>query len=610
MCGIVGFAGKEEAAPILLDGLRRLEYRGYDSAGVAVYHPERGLQVIKTKGRIQALADQVEAAGGMPGSIGLGHTRWATHGEPSDVNSHPHMSQNGRIAVVHNGIIENYAEIKEFLQSTGVHFVSQTDTEVVAQLLEYYYDGNILDAVTKVLHRIQGAYALGILCADCPDRLIAARKDSPLILGFGEGFHLMASDVTAVIRHTREVCYLDDGEIAELTPDHCWVYDAYLRPVEKKHHQVDWEISAAEKGGYEHFMLKEILEQPKAVRDTISPRIQNGEVVLDGVELDADYLHGLDKIYVIACGSSYHVGVAAKYILEKLLRKPVEVALASEFRYCDPIVSSRTLALVISQSGETIDTLAALREARRRGARVLSVVNVVGSTIARESDEVLYTWAGPEIAVATTKAYSTQLALVDLIALYAARQMGTIPDAEYAAAVAALEGLPELLERVLEQREQIQYLASLYFNHPSVFFIGRNLDYAVGLEGSLKLKEISYLHSEAYAAGELKHGTISLIENGTLVVALAGYAPLFEKTMSNVVEVKSRGADVLGLTMEGFEKPMSEVVNHTLAVPAAHPMLLPSLEVVPMQLFAYYVALMHGCDIDKPRNLAKSVTVE
>ena len=461
-----------------------------------------------------------------------------------------------------------------------------------------------------MLHRIQGAYALGILCADCPDRLIAARKDSPLILGFGEGFHLMASDVTAVIRHTREVCYLDDGEIAELTPDHCWVYDAYLRPVEKKHHQVDWEISAAEKGGYEHFMLKEILEQPKAVRDTISPRIQNGEVVLDGVELDGAYLHGLEKIYVIACGSSYHVGVAAKYILEKLLRKPVEVALASEFRYCDPIVSSRTLALVISQSGETIDTLAALREARRRGARVLSVVNVVGSTIARESDEVLYTWAGPEIAVATTKAYSTQLALVDLIALYAARQMETISGEEYAAAVAALEGLPELLEKVLAQREQIQYLASLYFNHPSVFFIGRNLDYAVGLEGSLKLKEISYLHSEAYAAGELKHGTISLVENGTLVVALAGYAPLFEKTMSNVVEVKSRGADVLGLTMEGFEKPMSEVVNHTLTVPSAHPMLLPSLEVVPMQLFAYYVALMHGCDIDKPRNLAKSVTVE
>ncbi|MCI6256926.1 MAG: glutamine--fructose-6-phosphate transaminase (isomerizing) [Clostridiales bacterium] len=610
MCGIVGFVGREEAAPILLDGLRRLEYRGYDSAGVAVYHPEDGLQVVKTKGRIQVLAGQVEARGGVRGTIGLGHTRWATHGEPSDVNSHPHVSENGRIAVVHNGIIENYAEIKEFLQSTGVHFASETDTEVVAQLLEYYYDGNILDAVTKVLHRIQGAYALGILCADCPDRLIAARKDSPLILGFGDGFHVMASDVTAVIKYTRDVCYLDDGEIAELTADHVWVYDAYLRPVQKEHRHVDWEISAAEKGGYEHFMLKEIMEQPKAVRDTLSPRIQDGEVVLDGLDYPADYLQDLDKIYIIACGSSYHVGMAAKYTLEKLLRKPVEVALASEFRYCDPIVTKRTLALVISQSGETIDTLAAMREAKRLGARVLSIVNVVGSTIARESDDVLYTWAGPEIAVATTKAYSTQLVVIYLIGLCFARRMGTIPAEEYAAVLEELQRLPDKLEQVLEQRERIQYLASIYFNHPSVFFIGRNIDYAVGLEASLKLKEISYLHSEAYAAGELKHGTISLIEPGTLVIALATYGTLFEKTMSNVVEVKSRGADVLGLTTAPLEKAMAKVVDHTITVPEIHPMLLPSLDVVPMQLLAYYVALMHGCDIDKPRNLAKSVTVE
>ena len=610
MCGIVGFVGREEAAPILLDGLRRLEYRGYDSAGVAVYHPEDGLQVVKTKGRIQVLAGQVEARGGVRGTIGLGHTRWATHGEPSDVNSHPHVSENGRIAVVHNGIIENYAEIKEFLQSTGVHFASETDTEVVAQLLEYYYDGNILDAVTKVLHRIQGAYALGILCADCPDRLIAARKDSPLILGFGDGFHVMASDVTAVIKYTRDVCYLDDGEIAELTADHVWVYDAYLRPVQKEHRHVDWEISAAEKGGYEHFMLKEIMEQPKAVRDTLSPRIQGGEVVLDGLDYPADYLQDLDKIYIIACGSSYHVGMAAKYTLEKLLRKPVEVALASEFRYCDPIVTKRTLALVISQSGETIDTLAAMREAKRLGARVLSIVNVVGSTIARESDDVLYTWAGPEIAVATTKAYSTQLVVIYLIGLCFARRMGTIPAEEYAAVLEELQQLPDKLEQVLEQRERIQYLASIYFNHPSVFFIGRNIDYAVGLEASLKLKEISYLHSEAYAAGELKHGTISLIEPGTLVIALATYGTLFEKTMSNVVEVKSRGADVLGLTTAPLEKAMAKVVDHTITVPEIHPMLLPSLDVVPMQLLAYYVALMHGCDIDKPRNLAKSVTVE
>ena len=610
MCGIVGFVGREEAAPILLDGLRRLEYRGYDSAGVAVYHPEDGLQVVKTKGRIQVLAGQVEARGGVRGTIGLGHTRWATHGEPSDVNSHPHVSENGRIAVVHNGIIENYAEIKEFLQSTGVRFASETDTEVVAQLLEYYYDGNILDAVTKVLHRIQGAYALGILCADCPDRLIAARKDSPMILGFGDGFHVMASDVTAVIKYTRDVCYLDDGEIAELTADHVWVYDAYLRPVQKEHRHVDWEISAAEKGGYEHFMLKEIMEQPKAVRDTLSPRIQDGEVVLDGLDYPADYLQDLDKIYIIACGSSYHVGMAAKYTLEKLLRKPVEVALASEFRYCDPIVTKRTLALVISQSGETIDTLAAMREAKRLGARVLSIVNVVGSTIARESDDVLYTWAGPEIAVATTKAYSTQLVVIYLIGLCFARRMGTIPAEEYAAVLEELQQLPDKLEQVLEQRERIQYLASIYFNHPSVFFIGRNIDYAVGLEASLKLKEISYLHSEAYAAGELKHGTISLIEPGTLVIALATYGTLFEKTMSNVVEVKSRGADVLGLTTAPLEKAMAKVVDHTITVPEIHPMLLPSLDVVPMQLLAYYVALMHGCDIDKPRNLAKSVTVE
>ena len=609
MCGIVGFVGRNEAAPILLEGLRRLEYRGYDSAGVAVYGSD-GLQVVKTKGRIQALAEQVDARGGLSGTIGLGHTRWATHGAPSDINSHPHVSENGRIAVVHNGIIENYAEIREFLESTGVHFVSETDTEVVAQLLEYYYQGNILDAVTKVLHRIRGAYALGILCADCPDRLIAARKDSPLILGFGDGFHVLASDVTAVIEHTREVCYLDDGEIAELTADHCWVYDAYLRPVEKEHRHVDWEISAAEKGGYEHFMLKEIMEQPKAVRDTIAPRIRDGKVMLDELEFSPEYLKNLDKIYIIACGSSYHVGMAAKYVLERLLRKPVEVALASEFRYCDPIVTEKTLALVISQSGETIDTLAALREAKRLGARVLSIVNVVGSSIARESDGVLYTWAGPEIAVATTKAYSTQLAVVDLIGLAFAKAMGTIGEEEYAKLLAALEDLPRQLEEVLNRREQIQYLASIYFNHPSVFFIGRNLDYAVGLEGSLKLKEISYLHSEAYAAGELKHGTISLIEPGTLVVALAGCRPVFEKTMSNVVEVKSRGADVLGLTIAPLEEAVGKVVDHTLTVPETHPLLLPSLEVVPMQLFAYYVALMHGCDIDKPRNLAKSVTVE
>ena len=610
MCGIVGYVGKDEAAPILLDGLSRLEYRGYDSAGVAVYGAAEGMQVEKAKGRLQVLYDMVQGGATLHGTIGVGHTRWATHGAPSDVNSHPQVSENGRFAVVHNGIIENYAELREFLQSEGVQFVSDTDTEVAAQLLEYYYQGDLLDAVVRTLHTIRGAYALGILCADCPDRLIAARKDSPLILGFGDGAHYLASDVTALIKYTREVCWLEDGEIAELTADHLWVYDSYLRPVEKERRHVDWEISAAEKGGYEHFMIKEIMEQPEAIRKTISPRIKDGRIVLDDWRLTARELEEMDRLYIIACGSSYHVGVAAKYILEKLLRKPVEVTLASEFRYCDPIVSERTLALVISQSGETIDTLAAMREAKRLGAKVVSIVNVVGSTIARESDSVLYTWAGPEIAVATTKAYSTQLAVIYLIGLYCADLLGTLDRADYDAILTELQRVPDKLEEILDNREDIQYFASLYFNRQSMFFIGRNLDYAVGLEGSLKLKEISYIHSEAYAAGELKHGTISLIEPGTLVVALAGCGPLFEKTVSNAVEVKSRGADVLGLTTRDRAADLSRTADHVIAIPETHPMLLPSLAVVPMQLFAYYTALQRGCDIDKPRNLAKSVTVE
>ena len=610
MCGIVGFVGREEAAPILLDGLSRLEYRGYDSAGIAVYGRREGLQVVKAKGRLQVLQDLVQGGRTVHGTLGLGHTRWATHGEPSDVNSHPQVSESGRFAVVHNGIIENYMELREFLQSEGVTFVSQTDTEVVAQLLEHYYDGDILDAVVKTLNRIQGAYALGIVCADCPDRLIAARKDSPLILGYGEGAHYLASDVTALIKYTREVCYLDDGEIAELTADHLWVYDAYLRPVEKERCHVDWEISAAEKGGYEHFMAKEIMEQPEAFRKTVFPRIQEGRVVLDELNLEPDYLRELDKLYVIACGSSYHVGMAAKYTLERLLRKPVEVTLASEFRYADPIVSEKTLVLVISQSGETLDTMAALREAKARGARILSIVNVVGSSIVRESDDVLYTWAGPEIAVATTKAYSTQLILLDMFCLYLAQLRGTIREEAYDRLVAELQRLPEKMEEILSDCEQIKHYASLYFNHDSIFFIGRNLDYALGLEGSLKLKEISYIHSEAYASGELKHGTISLIEDGTLVVALGTYGPLFDKAMSNVVEVKARGASVLALTTESRREEMAKNADAMMVIPDTEDMFLPSLGVLPLQLFAYYVALQRGCDIDKPRNLAKSVTVE
>lgn len=610
MCGIVGFIGTEQAAPILLEGLSRLEYRGYDSAGLAVYDQEKGLQVVKAKGRLQVLYDLTDGGALVPGVMGVGHTRWATHGAPNDVNSHPQVGQSGRIAVVHNGIIENYAKLKEFLESKGVTFASETDTEVVAQLLEYYYDGDLLDAVSKVLHRIEGAYALGIVCADEPDKLVAVRKDSPLVLGYGEGFNLLASDVTAVIKHTREVCYLDDGEVAVLTPGSVQVYNSLLRPVEKERSHVDWEISAAEKGGYEHFMFKEIMEQPKALRDTIFPRLRGDRVVLDDLTITREELERMDRLYIIACGSSYHVGVAAKYILERLLRIPVEVTLASEFRYCDPIVTDRTLALVISQSGETIDTLAAMREAKRLGARLLSIVNVVGSTIARESDDVLYTWAGPEIAVATTKAYTTQLVLMDLVGLYLADLLGMVEQSEYDTILSEMQLLPEKMRQFLSHTEDIQYYASRYFNHDSIFFIGRNLDYAMGLEGSLKLKEISYIHSEAYASGELKHGTISLIEPGTLVVALGTYAPLFDKAMSNVVEVKARGAEVLALTTEDFREKMEKTADATVSVPVTHPMLQPSLGVVPLQLFAYYVALQRGCDIDKPRNLAKSVTVE
>ena len=609
MCGIIGFVGGEEAAPILLDGLSRLEYRGYDSAGVAVFDGEK-LEVAKAKGRLQVLSDMIQGGAAIHGALGVGHTRWATHGAPSDVNSHPQVSRSGRIAVVHNGIIENYAQLKQFLIDQGVPFASETDTEVVAQLIEYFYEGDILKAVGRVLHRIEGAYALGIICADEPEKLIAVRKDSPLILGLGEGFNFLASDVTAIIKHTREVIYMEDGELAVLTRERVACYNHLLQPVEKEVSHVDWEIDAAEKGGYEHFMFKEIMEQPEALRRAIFPRLQDGEVVLPDFSLSDEFIQNIDRLYVVACGSSYHVGMVGKYNLERLLRLPVEVTLASEFRYMEPIVTQRTLVVVLSQSGETLDTMAALREAKKLGGKILSIVNVVGSSIARESDEVLYTWAGPEIAVATTKAYSTQLAVLDLLGLYLARRLGTLTQERYRAAVQELLVLPSKLEQVLEKREAIQYYASQYFNHESIFYIGRNVDYALGLEGSLKLKEISYIHSEAYASGELKHGTISLIEDGTLVVAVATYARLFEKAMSNVVEVKSRGADVLALTTVEHVDEMGRVANGVFGIPDTDELLLPSLGVAPLQLLAYYIALMRGCDIDKPRNLAKSVTVE
>ena len=614
MCGIVGFIGQEQAAPILLDGLAHLEYRGYDSAGVAVISAQGKLQVEKAVGRLRVLSEQIHGGADLEGCIGLGHTRWATHGAPNIINSHPHVSENGKFAVIHNGIIENYVEIKEFLIGQGIRFKSETDTEVVAQLLEFYYNEchDFLEAVGRVLRRIEGAYALGMLCADCPDRIIAARKDAPLLLGYGKGCNFLASDVTAIIKHTRDVAYMEDGEVAVLTREGIEVYDALEQKVEKKHFTIDWEVSAAEKGGYQHFMLKEIMEQPEALRRAISPRIKDGRVIFDDLKLPVEKMREFTRIFIVACGSSYHVGMIGKYNLEHLLRRNVEVVLASEFRYSDPIVDDQSLVIVISQSGETLDTMAALREAKKRGGYILSIVNVVGSSIARESDDVLYTWAGPEIAVATTKAYSTQLAVLDMIGLAFGEALGTVKKEEYDEAVAELQKLPEKMERFLasESCEAIPKYASQYFNHNSVFFIGRNLDYALGLEGSLKLKEISYIHSEAYASGELKHGTISLIEDGTLVIALGTYGPLFDKAMSNVVEVKARGADVLALATESHRGEMVKTVENVITIPDTAQMLLPSLGVVPLQLLAYYIALQRGCDIDKPRNLAKSVTVE
>ena len=611
MCGIVGYIGEEQAAPLLLQGLEKLEYRGYDSAGVAVYTGEK-LEVAKAKGRLKILSDMLDEGKSLRGTIGIGHTRWATHGAPSDINSHPQVSDSGKFAVVHNGIIENYLTLKTFLMDRGVTFVSETDTEVVAQLLEYYYKKyqcDILEAMIRVIHKVEGSYALGVICQDSPDELYAVRKDSPLIVGLGQGENFIASDVPAILAKTREIYRLSDNEIVRLTRSGVTVFNTDRDEVHKEPVHIDWDVSAAEKGGYEHFMFKEIMEQPKAIRDTISPRIRDGKIVLDDITLTREQVEGFRRIVIVACGSAYHVGVVAKYALEQLTRIPVEVDVASEFRYRHPIIDDKALVLIISQSGETADTLAAMREAKRLGARTLSIVNVVGSSIANESDDVLYTWAGPEIAVATTKAYSTQLAVVYLLALYLADLLGTISSEEYEGYLTDLQKLPEQIEAVLQNREHIQYFASRNFNAKDIFFIGRNIDYALSLEGSLKLKEISYIHSEAYAAGELKHGTISLVEDGTLVVALASYLPLFDKTMSNVKEVKARGAYVLGLTVEG-KAEIEKETDFVFYLPATNAMMQPSLMVVPLQLFAYYVAAMKGCDIDKPRNLAKSVTVE
>ncbi len=608
MCGIVGFTGRMQAAPVLLEGLARLEYRGYDSAGIAVSSGE-SMQVVKAKGRLSVLSEKTDGGKDVPGTVGIGHTRWATHGKPSDENSHPHVSENGRIAIVHNGIIENYAQLKEMLEKRGRSFTSETDTEVAAQLIDYYYDGDLLEAVAKAVRELTGSYALGIMCEDDPGTIIGVKSHAPLIVAYSEEGNFFASDVMAITKYTREVTYLDDGEIAVVSPDDVEFYTPFLDKIKKEHVVIDWDTNAADKCGYEHYMFKEMMEQPDVITKTIVPYIIDGRVDLSSV-LDAEYIRKIDKIFIVACGSSYHVGVVAKYNIEKLARKPVEVVLASEFRYCDPIVGENTLVVFISQSGETADTLEALHEAKRLGARTLSIVNVEGSSIAKDSDCVIYTKAGPEIAVATTKAYSTQLAVTVLLALYIADVCGTLCESEYETILAELLAVPDKLRRILDNKDEIQYLAYQHFSNEDMFFIGRNIDYALSLEGSLKLKEISYIHSEAYPAGELKHGTISLVVDETLVIAIATYSKLVEKTISNAKEVQARGAHVLAITTESMKKLVEVAANEVFTIPDTHEALLPSVAVLPLQLFAYYMALYRGCDVDKPRNLAKSVTVE
>ena len=612
MCGIVGYVGAWNAAPVLLSGLSRLEYRGYDSAGIAVSDLRDGenrIEILKAKGRLQALKEMTDNGKAVCGTCGIDHTRWATHGEPSVANAHPHCSKDKRIVVVHNGIIENYKELKEYLQKKGFVFLSETDTEVVAHLLDYYYKGNPLEAIARALGRIRGSYALGILFKDQPGKIYAVRKDSPLIIGRSENGNFIASDVPAILKYTKNVCYISDMEIAELTKDTITFYDVDQEVLEKEFRTVEWDAKSAEKGGFEHFMLKEIYEQPKAVADTIHPRIKDGKIVIEELGLSDEDIRKISRIQMVACGSAYHVCAAAKYVLEKLSGIPVDIDLASEFRYRNPILSEHTLVVIVSQSGETADSLAALRESKKRGFPVLGIVNVVGSSIAREADSVFYTWAGPEISVATTKAYSTQLAAIYLIGILFGEVRECISREEADHYIQELLKLPEKIQRILDEKERIQWLANKFSHTKDVFFIGRGLDYAISMEGSLKLKEISYIHSEAYAAGELKHGTISLVENGVLVVGVATQQELFEKEISNLVEVKSRGASVLGLTSYGSYS-MEDTADFTIYVPRTESCFATSLAVIPLQLLAYYISVARGLDVDKPRNLAKSVTVE
>ena len=609
MCGIVGYTGAQEAAPLLLDGLKKLEYRGYDSAGIAVEN-SGVIRMIKASGQISNLAEKTRGGAELPGCSGIGHTRWATHGAPTDVNAHPHMSNDGKFAVVHNGIIENYTERRQELRDKGFVFRSETDTEVIVHLLDMYYTGDLKTAVMRTAARLEGSYALGVLCADEPGKLCAIKMASPLILGVGIGENFFASDVTALVSHTKNVIYLEDGEFAELTPDSISIYDCTGRPVTHSVSRVVWDVEAAEKGGYDHFMLKEIMEQPRALKSTIEPRVKDGRIVLDDFDQAfREYFAGVKKIIITACGSAYHAGCVGRTVLEALCRIDVRVEVASELRYSDPIVDENTLLIAISQSGETADTIAAVKECQSRGARVLAIVNVVGSTVAKLADHVLYTWAGPEIAVATTKGYTTQVAVLQMLAVWAANERGLLSAERYEALVNGILSLPERTQRAVDLNTHVSYLAERYRDNASLFYIGRNMDYSVCLEASLKLKEISYIHSEAYAAGELKHGTIALIDPGRLVIALACHEALLEKTMSNIKEVKARGAKVMAVVNEGSRKVFAEA-DDALFVPVTDPLLAAIPEIVPLQLFAYHVAKANGCDIDKPRNLAKSVTVE
>ena len=608
MCGIVGFTGKQNAAPILLEGLKKLEYRGYDSAGIAVAQ-DGVISVSKVSGRIANLCEKTEDGKTLPGFSGIGHTRWATHGAPTDANAHPHMSCDGRFSVVHNGIIENYMALREELTANGYTFSSQTDTEVIVHLIEMYYHGDFKEAVMRATSRLTGSYALGVLCADCPGKIIAVREASPLILGIGVGENFFASDVTALVAYTRNALYLDDGEFAELTSESITVYDCTGAVIHKPVSRITWSIEAAEKGGYEHFMLKEIMEQPRAVKAALAPRVHESHVQLDDFSFTADELRSIRKIVITACGSAYYAGCAGKYAIEKLCHIPVDVQLASELRYGEPQIDSGTLLIVLSQSGETADTIAAMKECQSLGAKTLAIVNVVGSTIAKLADHTLYTWAGPEIAVATTKGYTTQLSVLYLFAVYAAHTMELLPEQEYVRLIGELQSIPKKIQQALDMNTALPQLAKKYNTGHSVFYIGRNTDYAVALEGALKMKEISYIHAEAYAAGELKHGTIALIDEGQSVIAICCNSRIAEKTMSNIVEVKARGAQVLALAVKGNRAVLAQA-DDVIYIPDLDPLFQAVVEIVPLQLLAYYVAKENGCDIDKPKNLAKSVTVE